>query len=168
LEELTTWTHAQTSPMFSRDIEYCNGSVAASHPITGQQGHSEGIPNSCYELHSCKKESSGYGPEDGRNPATKCDSSHLQIIGSEVLTAVVMNVAIFWDMAPCSSYVNRRFGRTYHLHLQDKKQPTKNHPSAGRSTLYMGLIRSSETSVYIRITRRYIPEDGNIRLQIIC
>jgi hypothetical protein len=31
---------------------------------------------------------------------------------------VVMNVAIFWDIAPCSSYVNQCFGGKYHLHLQ--------------------------------------------------
>jgi hypothetical protein len=35
----------------------------------------------------------------------------------EVLTAVVMNVAIFWDMSLCSQLVNRRFGGRYHLHL---------------------------------------------------
>jgi hypothetical protein len=34
-------------------------------------------------------------------------------IGCEVLTAVVMNVAIFWDLALCSSYVNRRYGGTH-------------------------------------------------------
>jgi hypothetical protein len=27
----------------------------------------------------------------------------------EALTAVAINVAIFWDIAPCSQYVNRRF-----------------------------------------------------------
>jgi hypothetical protein len=32
--------------------------------------------------------------------------------GSEVLTAVVTNVAIFWDIAPCSLYVHQRFGGT--------------------------------------------------------
>jgi hypothetical protein len=29
--------------------------------------------------------------------------------------------AVFWDVAPCLSCVNRRFGGTYHLHLQGKK-----------------------------------------------
>jgi hypothetical protein len=29
--------------------------------------------------------------------------------------------AVFWDVAPCSSCVNRRFGRTYRLHLQGRK-----------------------------------------------
>jgi hypothetical protein len=39
----------------------------------------------------------------------------------EVLTMVVTNVVIFWDIAPCSQYVNRRFEGTYHLRLQDRK-----------------------------------------------
>jgi hypothetical protein len=42
-------------------------------------------------------------------------------IGFEVLTAVVMNVAIFWDMAPCNSYVNGRFGGMCQLHIQGRK-----------------------------------------------
>jgi hypothetical protein len=29
-----------------------------------------------------------------------------------------MKNAVFWDVAPCSSCVNRRFGGTYRLHLQ--------------------------------------------------
>jgi hypothetical protein len=32
----------------------------------------------------------------------------------------VKNV-VFWDVAPCRSCVNRRFGGTYWLHLQDRK-----------------------------------------------
>jgi hypothetical protein len=35
-----------------------------------------------------------------------------------VLTAVVKNVAIFWDTVPCSLHVSRLFGGKYHLHLQ--------------------------------------------------
>jgi hypothetical protein len=30
--------------------------------------------------------------------------------GFEALASVVMNVSIFWDIAPCSPYMNRRFG----------------------------------------------------------
>jgi hypothetical protein len=41
--------------------------------------------------------------------------------GFEVLAAVVMNFAIFWDIAPRRPYVNRRFAGTCHLHLQDRK-----------------------------------------------
>jgi hypothetical protein len=29
--------------------------------------------------------------------------------------------AVFWDVAPYSSCVNRRFGGTHHLHLRDRK-----------------------------------------------
>jgi hypothetical protein len=29
--------------------------------------------------------------------------------------------AVFWDVAPCRSCVNRRIGRTYRLHLQGRK-----------------------------------------------
>jgi hypothetical protein len=35
-------------------------------------------------------------------------------VGFEVLSAVVTKIAIFWDMAPCSPYMNGRFGGTYH------------------------------------------------------
>jgi hypothetical protein len=41
-------------------------------------------------------------------------------VGFEVLTAVVINIVI-WDTALCSLYVNRRFGRKYHVHIQDRK-----------------------------------------------
>jgi hypothetical protein len=40
----------------------------------------------------------------------------LNHVGYDVLTAVVMNVGIFWDIAPCSPYVNGYFrGRYDHL-----------------------------------------------------
>jgi hypothetical protein len=42
-------------------------------------------------------------------------NKHKRYVGFEVLTAVVINVAIYWDIAPCSLYVNQHFGITYHL-----------------------------------------------------
>jgi hypothetical protein len=60
------------------------------------------------------------------------------MLRSEVFTAVAMKNAVLWDLAPCRSYVNRRFGGTYRRDA----------------------ISSSETSVYTRSTRRHIPEDG--------
>jgi hypothetical protein len=33
----------------------------------------------------------------------------------------VLKLAIFWDIAPCSPYMKRRFGGTYHLNLQGQK-----------------------------------------------
>jgi hypothetical protein len=50
------------------------------------------------------------------------DEKYVQnFVGLEVLIAVVMNVAILWDIASCSPYVSRRFGGTYRLHLQGRK-----------------------------------------------
>jgi hypothetical protein len=43
------------------------------------------------------------------------------LVRFEVFTGVTMKNAVFWDMAPCSSCVNRRFGGTYRLHLQGRK-----------------------------------------------
>jgi hypothetical protein len=43
-------------------------------------------------------------------------------VGFVVLTPVVMKSTIFWDITPCSPMnVNRRFGRTYRLHLQGRR-----------------------------------------------
>jgi hypothetical protein len=58
-----------------------------------------------------------------------------KVAGSEVLTAVVKNVAIFFDIAPASPYANGCFGGTYH----------------------------STVLVHIRAIRRYVPEDGIIQ-----
>jgi hypothetical protein len=35
-----------------------------------------------------------------------------------------MNVAIIWNTAQCNPYVNRRFGETYHFHLQMQMKNT--------------------------------------------
>jgi hypothetical protein len=51
----------------------------------------------------------------------KC-KNNLSFLGFEVLTAVIMKIAIFWSITPCSPLsVNRRFGGTYRLHLQRLK-----------------------------------------------
>jgi hypothetical protein len=70
--------------------------------------------------------------------------------------------AVFWDVAPCTSCVNRHFRRAYHLHLQGRKIPELQ-PSAHAgsslmdfSTLKMEAICSSETSGHTRSTRRHI------------
>jgi hypothetical protein len=65
-----------------------------------------------------------------------------------------MKRAVFWDLAPCRYYVNRRFIGTYRLHLQGRRQEQiRERSSFSRcnsplvSTLKMEAIRSSETSV---------------------
>jgi hypothetical protein len=47
-------------------------------------------------------------------------------------TVILMNVATFWDIAPCSPYVNRRFGGKYCLHLQGLKSLLPSHLFATR------------------------------------
>jgi hypothetical protein len=92
-----------------------------------------------------------------------------------------MKNAVFWDVAPCTSCVNRRFGGTYRLRLQGRKsaseitsvcrwqqtEPTWLRPPAHAgfsladfSILKMEALRSSETSIHTRSTRRHIPENG--------
>jgi hypothetical protein len=67
-----------------------------------------------------------------------------------------MKNAVFWDVAPCRSCVNRRFGGTY-----SSLQPPAHAISsdADFSTLKMEAIRSSKTSVQTRPTGGHIPED---------
>jgi hypothetical protein len=87
-------------------------------------------------------------------------------ISFEVFTMVTMKNAIFWDVAPCRSCVNRLFGGTYRLHLQGRKirgwgtSVSRWLQTADFSTLKMEVIRTSETSVHARSTQRHIPEDG--------
>jgi hypothetical protein len=59
-----------------------------------------------------------------------------------------MKNAVFRDVAQCRSCVNRRFGGTYHLHIQGKDHIAS-----------IFRVRLSETSVHTRPTLRHIPED---------
>jgi hypothetical protein len=71
---------------------------------------------------------------------------------------------IFWDVAPCSYCVSRRFEGTYRLHLQGRLQSPANAVSlADFSTLKMEVISSSETSFHTITTittQRHIPGNG--------
>jgi hypothetical protein len=44
-------------------------------------------------------------------------STKLKHVRFEVSTAVTMMIIIFWEMTPCGSYKNRRFGGSYRLHF---------------------------------------------------
>jgi hypothetical protein len=78
---------------------------------------------------------------------------------------VTVKNAVFWDVTPCDSCKNRCFGEVYGLHHQSGKyQRARNNFSSNYhllilSTLFMKAIRSSETSVLTRHTRRHIQED---------
>jgi hypothetical protein len=97
-------------------------------------------------------------------------------VGFEVLTAVVMKSTIFWNITPCSPLsVNRRFGGTYRLHLQDRKSKLSKNACHLLScwylaqliflTLKMEAMCSSETSVDTQQTTwRHIPEAGTLQM----
>jgi hypothetical protein len=82
-------------------------------------------------------------------------------VGFEVLTAVVMKYTIL----SCSPLrVNRRFGRTCRLHLQGKKlatEETSSKPSACPENGGDMFLRNVGCR---RTMRRYIPEDGTLRI----
>jgi hypothetical protein len=78
-----------------------------------------------------------------------------------------------WDVAQCSSCVNRCFGRTYRLHLQGRKIHERGSSvsrwlqtslARGFFNLKMEAICSSETSVHTITTRRHIPENDILHI----
>jgi hypothetical protein len=48
-------------------------------------------------------------------------SNLIREMGFQVLTAVVMNVTVLWDIARCSLYTNQGYELTYRFHLQYRK-----------------------------------------------
>jgi hypothetical protein len=54
----------------------------------------------------------------------------MELVGFAVLTAVVMKSTIFWDITPCGPLKGiRRFGGTYRLHLQGRKNKLSKKPA---------------------------------------
>jgi hypothetical protein len=82
-----------------------------------------------------------------------------------------MKNAVFWDMAPCRYFVNRRFGGTYHPHFQGMRNPRAMNQRELQPPAYAGSLLADflypedggdafpETSVYKISTRRHTPED---------
>jgi hypothetical protein len=104
--------------------------------------------------------------------------SEIRRVEAPSFKASIKKSTIFWDIMPCSLLkVNRRFGRTYRLHLQGRRIRQAREElclpyaftvlscSAYSSTLKMEAICSSETSVgFQRTTWRYIPEDSTLHI----
>jgi hypothetical protein len=70
------------------------------------------------------------------------------LLGFALSTCLFKNV-IFWDVTPCGTCKNRRFGGTYRLHHQGgKNRQVRNNVGPSSSILVtqmMQAIRSSET-----------------------
>jgi hypothetical protein len=82
-----------------------------------------------------------------------------------------MKSTIFWDTMLCSLLsVNRRFGGTYRLHHQGRKNKLSKKPAWKQvaTCLKMEAICFFETSVNTqRTTRRYIPGDDSLQTNAI-
>jgi hypothetical protein len=76
-----------------------------------------------------------------------------------------MNNAALWDVTPCGSCKGRRFEGTYSLHHRVTRMSELRNLAVTSNrcmlpgTPMMEAIRSSETSVFTRATRRIVPED---------
>jgi hypothetical protein len=55
-----------------------------------------------------------------------CGPCYSSVLGSTtILTTEEVKKAVFWDVSPCRSGVNQRFGGTYRLHLQGRGEIRK-------------------------------------------
>jgi hypothetical protein len=62
--------------------------------------------------------------------------------------------AVFWDVAPCRNGVNRRFGGTYRLHLQGRREIIRKPPREAsvrdfRGTPFLHGATSQKTTFFI-------------------
>jgi hypothetical protein len=104
----------------------------------------------------------GIYPDSYRDPEFNYLASNVCVVRFEVFTAVTMKNAVFWDVTPCRSCVNRRFGGKYRLHLQGRKNSRERNrrEQVAAATLKIEAIRCTETSVHTGSTPRHFLEDG--------
>jgi hypothetical protein len=77
----------------------------------------------------------------------------------DVLTAAVMESTVIWDITPCSPLkVNRRFGRTYRLHVHSRTSRVKRAAWRQRWRRYVHPKRRLTAFVLIYFSMCYLSE----------
>jgi hypothetical protein len=61
---------------------------------------------------------------------------------------VTVKNVVFWDVAPCRSYVNRRFGGTYRLQLRGRKMSERG--TSLRRWLHSAVYPEDEGDTFLR------------------
>jgi hypothetical protein len=89
---------------------------------------------------------------------------HSRIVRFEIFMALTMKNAVFWDVAPCRSSVNRRFEETDRLHRRGRRIRER---GTSVSRWLQTAICSFETSVHTRSTWRHVLEDGILHSRIV-
>jgi hypothetical protein len=73
------------------------------------------------------------------------------LVRLDVLTEATMKNSVFWDVTPCDSYKNLRFGETYQLHHQrGKNQRLRTNLAATRNSVLTGDTRRHSLEDCIR------------------
>jgi hypothetical protein len=96
-----------------------------------------------------------------RTQQTKNNRHHSNCVGFEVFTAVVNKSINVWDVMPCSALsVNRRFGGTYRLHLQGRRNKFSKIPASNqvaRWRRYVPKRRLTVNGLHGDISQEMIP-----------
>jgi hypothetical protein len=79
-------------------------------------------------------------------------------VGFQVLTALVVKSTIFWDTTPYSPFsVNRRFGGTYRLHLQGRRNKFSKRKPASKQAASRFFSMTTRCHISINDTLKKAP-----------
>jgi hypothetical protein len=101
---------------------------------------------------------------DYRTVLTVLSVIKLSCVRFEVFTAVTMKIAVFWDVAPCRSYVNRRFGGTYCLHFRVEK-PASKEPAFFRFSCDISFNAAAWRLYHIKGSEHHLQACSSVRIR---
>jgi hypothetical protein len=82
------------------------------------------------------------GKAEGKRPLGRPKhglEDNIKTVGFDVFTAVTMKNAVFWNVAPCRSCVNRRFGGTCSLHHPKRRFTQNIHGTTSQKTAFFNI-----------------------------